>query len=64
MGIKLGRPKGSGKSKLDKYKPEIFALLSNGSTQKFIVERYGTTEVNLHRWIKKNKNSRKPATDF
>jgi len=35
-GMKLGRPKGTGKSKLDKYKIEIEALLKNGSTQKFI----------------------------
>ncbi len=64
QGIQLGRPKGIGKSKLDKFRPEIEALLSNGSTQKFIAERYETTEVNLHRWIKKNKNKRKPVADF
>lgn len=54
-GMKLGRPKGSGKSKLDPYKPEIEALLANGSTQKFIAKRYGTTEANLSRWIKKHR---------
>jgi len=54
QGIKLGRPIGSGKSKLDKYKPEIIALLANGSTQKFIANRYKTTEANLHNWLKKN----------
>ncbi len=53
-GVKLGRPKGSGKSKLDKYRPEIEALLANGSSQKFIANRYGTTEVNLHHWMKKH----------
>ena len=53
-GIKLGRPKGPGKSKLDKFRPEIEALLKNGSTQKFIAGRYGTTEVNLHNWLKKH----------
>jgi DNA invertase Pin-like site-specific DNA recombinase len=53
-GKKLGRPKGSGKSKLDKYRPEIEALMANGSTQKFIAERYGTTEANLSRWLKKH----------
>lgn len=47
-GVKLRRPKGSGKSKLDKYRPEIEALLANGSSQKFIANRYGTTETNLH----------------
>ena len=30
-GKMLGRPKGSGRSKLDKYRPEIEALLKNGS---------------------------------
>ncbi|HKM39208.1 MAG TPA: recombinase family protein, partial [bacterium] len=30
-GKRLGRPKGPGKSKLDKFKPEIVALLKNGS---------------------------------
>ena len=53
-GIKLGRPKGPGKSKLDKFKPEIEALLSNGSTQKFIANRYNTTEANLYNWMKKH----------
>ncbi len=52
-GIKLGRPKGPGKSKLDKFCPEIEALLENGSTQKFIANRYRTTEANLSNWIKK-----------
>lgn len=53
QGIKLGRPKGPGKSKLDPFKPEIEALLANGSTQRFIARRYKTTEANLHNWIKK-----------
>lgn len=53
-GIKLGRPRGVGKSKLDPFRPEIEALLANGSTQKFIAERYGTTEANLSRWLKKH----------
>ncbi len=51
-GVKLGRPKGPGKSKLDKYRPEIEALFSNGTTQRFIAQRYGTTEANLHHWIR------------
>ena len=52
-GVKLGRPKGPGKSKLDAFRPEIEALLANGSTQKFIAQRYHTTEANLHHWMKK-----------
>ena len=53
-GKPLGRPRGPGKSKLDKYQPEIEALLANGSTQKFIAKRYGTTEANLCNWLKKH----------
>ncbi|MBX9837153.1 MAG: recombinase family protein [Silvanigrellaceae bacterium] len=55
LGHKLGRPVGPGKSKLDLFKIEIEALLSNGSTQKFIAKRYKTTPANLSNWIKKNK---------
>ena len=60
-GMKLGRPKGPGKSKLDAFRPEIEALLANGSTQKFISARYNTTEANLHHWMKK-RGIRKPTT--
>jgi DNA invertase Pin-like site-specific DNA recombinase len=52
-GMRLGRPRGPGKSKLDIYRPEIEALLANGTTQKFIAKRYGSTEANLHHWLKK-----------
>ena len=55
QGIKLGRPKGVGKSKLDVFKPEIESLLANGSTQRFVALRYKMTEANLHNWLKKNK---------
>jgi DNA invertase Pin-like site-specific DNA recombinase len=54
QGMKLGRPKGAGKSKLDAFKPEIESLLANGSTQKFVAHRYKTTEANLHNWLKKH----------
>ena len=54
-GMKLGRPKGSGKSKLDKHRPEIEALLETGSTQRYITSRFDTTESNLSRWMKKHK---------
>jgi len=52
-GIKLGRPRGFSKSKLDEFKPEILALLSNGSSKKFIAKRYNTAPSNLHKWLKK-----------
>jgi DNA invertase Pin-like site-specific DNA recombinase len=54
QGIKLGRPRGPGKSKLDPYRPEIEGLLVNGSTQRFIARRYKTIEANLHNWLKKH----------
>jgi len=58
-GMQLGRPKGPGKSKLDIYRPEIETLLANGTTQKFIANRYGSTEANLHHWLKKRGLDRK-----
>jgi DNA invertase Pin-like site-specific DNA recombinase len=54
QGMTLGRPKGPGKSKLDAFRPEIESLLANGSTQKFIAQRYHTTQANLHNWLKKH----------
>ena len=55
-GKKLGRPKGvKGKSKLDPYKEEVFALLNNGSTKTFVANRYNSTSVNLAHWLKQNK---------
>ena len=53
-GAQLGRPRGPGKSKLDRYQPEIEGLLANGATQRFIVRRYKTTDANLHNWLKKH----------
>lgn len=60
QGVKLGRPRGPGKSKLDKYREEIIALLKNGSTKKYVAKKYGTTPPNLHNWINKNKLDVKP----
>ena len=53
-GMKLGRPRGIGKSKLDTYRPGIEALLKNGSTKRFIAKQYSTTQRNLHHWLKKH----------
>ena len=53
-GVKLGRPKGAGKSKLDEYREEIVALLRNGSSKKFVADRYNTSQVNLYNWLRKN----------
>ncbi len=53
-GVKLGRPRGPGKSKLDKHRPEIEALIKNGSSKSFIAKRCNTTPGNLQNWLKKN----------
>jgi DNA invertase Pin-like site-specific DNA recombinase len=60
-GKPVGRPKGSGKSKLDKHRGEIERLLAEGSTQKYIAGRFDTTETNLSRWLKKHGLRRKTA---
>lgn len=51
----LGRPKGPGKSKLDQYKPEMVALLNNGSSKTFIAKRYKTSIPNFYKWMKKER---------
>ncbi len=50
-GMKLGRPEGKGKSKLDQYDAEIQAFLNNGSTKTWIAKRYGVSLSNLHHWL-------------
>ena len=49
----LGRPKGSGKSKLDPFKLEIEALLKNGSSKTFVAKRYKTSLPDFYKWMKK-----------
>ena len=53
-GRQLGRPKGPGKSKLDKHRPEIEALLKNGSRKNFIAKRYDITPAALGNWLKRH----------
>ena len=60
QGVILGRPKGPGKSKLDKHREEIIALLKNGSTKNFVAKKYGTTPPNLHNFLKKTNIDAKP----
>jgi DNA invertase Pin-like site-specific DNA recombinase len=61
-GVKLGRPEGIGKSKLDQHRLEIEALLNNGATQKYIAQRYKTAEVNLSLWLAKHGLRRRKST--
>ncbi|MFC1896658.1 recombinase family protein [Thermodesulfobacteriota bacterium] len=60
-GKRLGRPRGPGKSKLDKYRPEIEALLKNGSTKAFICKRYKCGLTTLLNWLKKNNINSLPV---
>lgn len=53
-GIKLGRPKGPGRSKLDEHKDEIVALLRDGVPKKRVANKYSTSIVNLYNWISKH----------
>jgi DNA invertase Pin-like site-specific DNA recombinase len=53
QGLKLGQPRGPGQGKLDAFRPEIENLRANGSTRKFIAQRYHTIEVNPYNWRKK-----------
>ena len=39
---------------LDEFKEKIIALLKNGSSKKFVADRYVTSQVNLYNWLKKN----------
>lgn len=50
----LGRPRGPGKSKLDRFKPEIEALLKNGSSKTFVAKKHKTSLPNLYKWMKKH----------
>jgi DNA invertase Pin-like site-specific DNA recombinase len=62
-GIKLGRKKGPGKSCLDPYKPEIVALLKNGSSKTFVAERYGVDPATLYNWLSKNQLDVSPKVE-
>ncbi|HQM46630.1 MAG TPA: recombinase family protein [Smithellaceae bacterium] len=53
QGIQLGRPRGAGKSKLDKDDLRIRELIALKVPQKSIAEMFGTTEANLANWMKK-----------
>lgn len=54
QGIKLGRPKGKGKSKLDNYKLEIESMLKAGVPKTKIARKYNTQPYNLYNWLRQN----------
>ncbi len=51
-GTKLGRPKGRGKSKLDKDREEILKLIRLKVSKTIIAKQYSTTVANLSRYLK------------
>lgn len=53
-GVKLGRPRGTGKSRLDQYREEIKSFRMNGSTKTWISEHYGVSTLTLSNWMKKH----------
>jgi DNA invertase Pin-like site-specific DNA recombinase len=53
QGIRLGRPKGKGKSKLDIHKYDIFNLLELHVPKTIIAKQYNTTLTNLYNFLKR-----------
>lgn len=51
MGIKLGRPKGKGKSKLDEHKDDILKLIELHVPKTIIAKQYNTSVVNLYGFL-------------
>lgn len=51
QGLKLGRPKGKGKSKLDNYKDEILKLVELHVPKTVIARQYNTTTTNLYKFL-------------
>ena len=50
-GIKLGRPKGKGKSKLDEHKEDILKLIALKVPKTIIAKQYNTSVVNLYGFL-------------
>jgi DNA invertase Pin-like site-specific DNA recombinase len=53
-GVKLGRPKGKGKSKLDENKEDILKLVELQVPRTIIARQYNTSVANLYRFLKNN----------
>lgn len=53
-GVKFGRPKGSGHSKLDPHKEAIIAELRAGVKKHYIANKFNVAAPTLSFWLKKN----------
>lgn len=51
-GVRLGRPKGKGKSKLDDYREDILKLIDLKVPKTAIAKQYNTTTANLYGFLK------------
>ncbi len=56
-GVELGRPKGKGKSKLDKHREDIMRLIDLKVPKTLIAKQYNTSVGNLYNFIDKLKES-------
>lgn len=54
-GVRLGRPRGKGKSRLDKYSDDILRLVALGVPKTIIAKQYKTTTGNLYNFLKRLK---------
>lgn len=52
-GVKLGRPRGKGKSKLDAHTEDIMKLVSLRVPKRLIAERYNTSVGNLYNFLER-----------
>jgi len=57
QGVKLGRPKGKGKSKLDEHKEDILRMLSYGVPKTLIAKQCNTSVGNLYNFIARLKEA-------
>lgn len=64
LGKPVGRPKGSGHSKLDNYKEEIEKLVRLGITYSQIGKMFKVTTPTISKWIRKNGLNKVKGADL
>lgn len=52
-GVKLGRPQGKGKSKLDEHREDILKLINLGVPKTMLAKQYNTSVGNIYNFLKK-----------
>lgn len=51
-GVRLGRPPGPGKSRLDEHRSAIEDLLANGATIRYVARRFSVSPSTLHAYLR------------